>query len=631
MSEVTRVLSAMEEGDPHAAEQLLPLGYDELRRLAAQKLAQEKPEGAFVMKQSKPILMACAVLLSSLMLCVSVGWAADWPMFGRDHTRNAVSPEKGPPLDWRVTTTLRRIGPDGLVQNDVDDENIKWSAQLGSQTVASPVVNQGLVWIGTNNGSPRDTASQADAGVLRCFRASDGQLLYRYVAPRLRGAKLEMENDSPYSALACTPLVEQDRLWFTTNRCEIVCLDIGPLQRDGGGPHVVWKVDMRKELGVYPQTPPMAIGPATSISASYQGLLYVVTTNGVSARSGSVPAPEAPSLVCFQKDTGKIIWQDHSPGNSILEGQWASPLVVEIGGHGQVIAPQGDGWVRSFDALTGKLLWKCDTNPKGAKWLRFGGRTTRNSILATPVYYDGRVYIGNGLNSANYGPGVGWLYCLDPTKKGDISLELEDRPGKAKTNPNSGVVWHYGGPIPENQRRQHGRDWYFGRTQSSCVIQDGLVYAVDLDGYFHCLDARTGKHYWQHELNATVFGSPCWVDGKVYVGTHDGDVWIFAHGREKKEPHSVPMGEPIYGAPIFGNGMLYIATATKLYAIQAKQESESGQPIPHGYWPQWRGPDRSNISQEKGLLQQWPTDGPPLLWKAIGLGSIPQMGCTLDD
>jgi RNA polymerase sigma factor (TIGR02999 family) len=43
MTDVTRILSAIEQGDPHAAEQLLPLVYDELRRLAAQKLAQEKP------------------------------------------------------------------------------------------------------------------------------------------------------------------------------------------------------------------------------------------------------------------------------------------------------------------------------------------------------------------------------------------------------------------------------------------------------------------------------------------------------------------------------------------------------------------------------------------------------------
>jgi RNA polymerase sigma factor (TIGR02999 family) len=43
MSEVTRILSALEQGDPHAAEQLLPLVYEELRKLATQKMAQEAP------------------------------------------------------------------------------------------------------------------------------------------------------------------------------------------------------------------------------------------------------------------------------------------------------------------------------------------------------------------------------------------------------------------------------------------------------------------------------------------------------------------------------------------------------------------------------------------------------------
>jgi len=43
MTDVTRILSAIDQGDPHAAEQLLPLVYKELRKLAAQRLAQEKP------------------------------------------------------------------------------------------------------------------------------------------------------------------------------------------------------------------------------------------------------------------------------------------------------------------------------------------------------------------------------------------------------------------------------------------------------------------------------------------------------------------------------------------------------------------------------------------------------------
>lgn len=38
-----------------------------------------------------------------------------------------------------------------------------------------------------------------------------------------------------------------------------------------------------------------------------------------------------------------------------------------------------------------------------------------------------------------------------------------------------------------------------------------------------------------------------------------------------------------------------------------------------GDWPQWRGPDRSYVSAETGLLKEWPKDGPPLLWKAEGL------------
>ena len=54
--------------------------------------------------------------------------------------------------------------------------------------------------------------------------------------------------------------------------------------------------------------------------------------------------------------------------------------------------PQGDGWLRSFDALTGKLFWKFDINFKTSH-LELGGRGTRNDILATPVYYDGRVYV----------------------------------------------------------------------------------------------------------------------------------------------------------------------------------------------------------------------------------------------
>src|SRR5215831_19283890 len=69
MTEVTRILSAIEQGDPHAAEQLLPLVYDELRKLAATKLAQEKPGQT---------LQATALVHEAYLRLVDVGKAQLW-------------------------------------------------------------------------------------------------------------------------------------------------------------------------------------------------------------------------------------------------------------------------------------------------------------------------------------------------------------------------------------------------------------------------------------------------------------------------------------------------------------------------------------------------------------------------
>jgi RNA polymerase sigma factor (TIGR02999 family) len=73
MSEVTHILSAIEQGDPHAAEQLLPVVYDELRKLAAQKLAQEKPGQT---------LQATALVHEAYLRLVDVDKAQQWECRG---------------------------------------------------------------------------------------------------------------------------------------------------------------------------------------------------------------------------------------------------------------------------------------------------------------------------------------------------------------------------------------------------------------------------------------------------------------------------------------------------------------------------------------------------------------------
>jgi outer membrane protein assembly factor BamB/protein-L-isoaspartate O-methyltransferase len=459
---------------------------------------------------------------------------------------------------------------------------------LGSQAFGDPVVAAGQVWIGTNNFTTLNAV--VDASVLAGFSTADGKPLYRYLSSRLPQGR---SNDWPYSSIACSPLIEGDRMWFTTNRCETICLDIGPLKRGEAKPREVWKIDMMKQFGVFPCGSRMALCHFCSIAA-HQELIYVITGNGMDL-DGAVkpPAPQAPSVICFKKDSGEVVWQDNSPGENILEGQWSSPLVIE--NRAQVVVPQGDGWLRSFDAPTGKLIWKFDINPKTAKW-DFTGRSNRNTIMATPVYYDGHVYVANG-RYAEHGSGPGRLVCIDPTKTGDISSELAiDAAGqpvpenriqavdtgkgqRAVPNPNSGLVWEY----TQSDRNGNGKidfEEQFHRTYGNVAIKNDLPMAGDFSGLIHCLDAKTGKVYWTYDCRAAIYASPLIVEDKVYVADEDGMVRIFRLAREPQQPLAeIDMDTAIYAAPIFSNGTLYIASQHALFAIAGDQPAPAAKPL----------------------------------------------------
>src|SRR5262249_21685797 len=117
------------------------------------------------------------MLVAALLLCGS-NWrpgsvpAADWPMLGRDGTRNAVSPERGAPILWSAEAR-------GINRLTDKSRGVRWTARLGWQTFSSPVVANGLVWIGTSQVGNRW------AGVLKCFRAADGRQAYEFTAPKL--------------------------------------------------------------------------------------------------------------------------------------------------------------------------------------------------------------------------------------------------------------------------------------------------------------------------------------------------------------------------------------------------------------------------------------------------------------
>ena len=331
------------------------------------------------------------------------------------------------------------------------------------------MVSDGLVWVGTNNGHPRDPAMTADASVLMGFDERDGTFLYQYISPRLpegRGV------DWPGSSQAASPLVEGDRLWFCNTRHEVICLDIGPLIARTGQPRVVWKADLRREFDVVPR--PVMIGSNLSQCSivSYRDFLYVNTMNAA-GYDGKVPEPDAPSLICLEKRTGKVRWQDSSPGENLLDVQHGNPLVAEIKGQAQVIIGQGDGVLRSFDALNGNVLWSFDINPKrGTK----GGplpRSQHNDCVPMPVLHEGRVFFTTGRHY-EVGGIPARMGCIDPTRRGDISSDLRQPNGEVAPNPNSGLVWEYlksrDGSVPMTS------------TLSSIVIHQGLALASDTRG-----------------------------------------------------------------------------------------------------------------------------------------------------
>src|SRR5262249_4558392 len=300
----------------------------------------------------------------------------------------------------------------------------------------------------------------------------------------------------------------------------------------------------------------------------------IITGNGwdVYSRPKKFPAPKAPSFIAVNKKDGAVLWKSDLPGENIMEGQWSNPVYAAPGGKPQIIFPAGDGWLYALDPKTGDLVWKFFCNPKSSVFDRDDKRkTTRSYFVATPVVYDDKVYIGVG-NNPEDGPGIGHFFCVDVTKKGNVSAAGDNFDPKAKENKDSALVWHFGGEVmPKPDPTTGQREIVFGRTLSTACVHDGVVYLAEFDGFIHCLDAKTGEKYWTQDLKSETWSSPYYVDGKVLMGTIDGELWVFEHGKKKKELAKVELGPPIRTTPVVHAGVLYIQTDTNLYALAPKK------------------------------------------------------------
>jgi outer membrane protein assembly factor BamB len=155
-----------------------------------------------------------------------------------------------------------------------------------------------------------------------------------------------------------------------------------------------------------------------------------------------------------------------------------------------------------------------------------------------PVFFKKRLYVTVG-GDIWWGKEKAWVKCIDAGKTGEIT--------------GSGEIWSY--PLESH-------------CSSTPSIANGLVYVGDCKGTLHCIDADTGQPYWTHDLGGEIWGSTLVADGKVYVGTRGNDFWILAAAKEKGVLASVKLDAPIATTPVAANGVVYVATLERLYALK---------------------------------------------------------------
>jgi len=482
--------------------------------------------------------------------------AGDWPMWGGDSSRNMVNATTQVAIDFEPAT------------DPAKGKKLLFVARLGSQTYGNPVVADGKVLVGTNNGGNYRPQHVGDRGCVICVDAQTGEFLWQLTREKLEAGRV---NDWPEQGICSTPCIEEGRAWVVTNRAEVMCIDLdGFLDGENDGPYqdevdaekqdadIIWSLDMIEELGVFPHN------LATSSPVIHGDLVFVLTSNGVDEAHLEIPAPRSPCFLAINKNTGEVVWEDNTPFDQILHGQWSSPTIGVVDGKAQVYMPGGDGWLYALDAETGEHVWKFDLNPKDSKW-ELGGRGTRNAIISTPVFIDNSVLLAVG-QDPEHGEGVGHFYRIDATKTGDVSPVLPD----GSPNHNSAEIWHVGGIDEDGSVTGEKGEYIFRRTISTAAVHNGLVYVPDLTGYLHCLDLETGKRYWEHDTLAAVWGSPMVVDGKVFLGDEDGDMVILATGEEEKVLEEKIFQSSIYSTPTFANGKMYVSDRSRLYAFETE-------------------------------------------------------------
>jgi outer membrane protein assembly factor BamB len=228
-------------------------------------------------------------------------------------------------------------------------------------------------------------------------------------------------------------------------------------------------------------------------------------------------------LAAFNLADGNELWRtsrDDVP-------TWGTPAVHGSGGTAQVVV-NGFRHIGGYDLRTGKELWR----------LRGGG----DIPVPTPVVWEDMVFITNAHGSMSP------IYAVRLGAEGDISLRNSESTSEY-------VSWSL------------NRD---GSYMATPLVYEGRLYNCRWNGVLGCYAARTGDRLYQQRLGegtSAFTASPVAGDGKVYIASEEGDVYVVQAGPEYRLLAKNSMGQVCMATPAISEGTLLFRTQNQLVAV----------------------------------------------------------------
>jgi len=277
----------------------------------------------------------------------------------------------------------------------------------------------------------------------------------------------------------------------------------------------LWKVDLgRVNLGAY-DIPTYEWGPASS---------PIIWNNLVILQCDT----QADSfIIALDAATGKTVWKtdrDEIPS-------WGTPN-IETTPAGPILVTNASNFIRAYDPRTGKELW------------RLGGSS--KITAPTPVFGDGLVVVASG--RAPERP----IFVVRPDAHGNLTLAS----GQTKSE---AIAWS-----------RTGR----GPYMPTPLIYRDVLYVLANNGVFDAYNLRSGDEIYRQRLDPVGSGfsaSPVAADGKIYLSSEDGEMFVVAAGAPFKQIATNSMGELLMATPALSDGVMYVRTAVSLSAIATRR------------------------------------------------------------